>query len=57
VWRFHGQTGRAPDWRRWQVTITPTSDGFHFLEEVSDNSAPWRETVQLLFVRNPEGGS
>jgi hypothetical protein len=57
VWRFHGQTGRPPAWRRWQVTITPTSDGFAFLEEVSDESAPWKVAVRLEFVRKPEGGT
>jgi hypothetical protein len=51
VWRFHGQSGRAPNWRRWQVTITPTSAGFHFREEISDRSGPWRESVVLEFVR------
>lgn len=56
VWRFHGQAGRPPNWRRWQVTITPTSNGFHFLEEVSDNSGPWREVVQLQYVRTSVSG-
>ena len=56
VWRLHGQAGRAPNWRRWQVTITPTSSGFHFLEEVSDNSGPWREVVQLQYVRTSVSG-
>lgn len=54
VWRFHGEAGRGPHWRRWQVTITPTPEGFQFLEEVSDNSGPWEEVVQLQFIRIPE---
>lgn len=51
LWRFHGQSDRAPNWRRWQVTITPTSTGFLSREEVSDRSGPWRETVALEYVR------
>lgn len=54
VWRFHGQSGRAPNWRRWQVTITPTPKGFHFREEVSDGSGPWRESVVLEYLRLPD---
>jgi hypothetical protein len=54
VWRFHGQSGRAPNWRRWQVTIKPTPEGFHFREEVSDSSGPWRESVVLEYLRLPE---
>lgn len=51
VWRFHGQAERGPNWRRWQVTITPTPQGFHFREEVSDKSGPWRLGVELSYVR------
>lgn len=51
VWRFYGQSERAPHWRRWQVTITPTSAGFDFLEEVSEQSGPWRRSVELSYVR------
>ena len=54
VWRFHGQSGRGPGWRRWQVTITPTAQGFRFREEVSERSGPWRESVVLEYVRVPE---
>lgn len=54
VWRFHGQSGRGPDWRRWQVTITPTARGFRFREEVSERSGTWRESVVLEYVRVPE---
>jgi hypothetical protein len=55
IWRFHGQTGRAPDWRRWQVTITPFEGGFQFREEVSDQSGPWRETARFKYVRLDAG--
>ena len=51
VWRFHGQSERGPNWRRWQVTITPTSEGFHFREEVSDRSGPWTPSVEFWYVR------
>jgi hypothetical protein len=51
VWRFHGQTARGPDWRRWQVTITPTPQGFHFREEVSDRSGLWRVATELEYLR------
>ncbi len=51
AWRFHGQSGRAPDWRRWQVTITPTERGFRFREEVSERSGPWEEAVAFEYVR------
>jgi hypothetical protein len=54
VWRFHGQSGRAPNWRRWEVTITPTPKGFHFREEISDRSGPWRESVVLEYLRLPD---
>jgi hypothetical protein len=54
VWRFHGQSLRAPEWRRWQVTITPTATGFHFREEVSERSGPWRESVALEYLRLPD---
>lgn len=53
VWRFHGQSDRAPNWRRWQVTITPTPDGFHFREEVSDRSGPWRVATEFTYLRKP----
>ena len=51
VWRFQGQTGRPPDWRRWQVTITPSERGFRFREEVSDKAGPWKETAALEYLR------
>ena len=51
VWHFHGQSGRAPDWRRWQVTMTPTERGFRFREEASDRSGPWKETAAFDYVR------
>jgi hypothetical protein len=51
VWRFHGETHHGPNPRRWQVTITPTAEGFHFREEVSERSGPWRESVVLEYVR------
>ena len=54
VWRFHGQSERAPNWRRWQVTITPTSTGFHFREEVSDRSGPWRTAAEIEYLRMPD---
>lgn len=51
IWRFHGQSERGPNWRRWQVTITPTPEGFHFREEVSDRSGPWKVAVEFTYVR------
>lgn len=51
VWRFYGDSGRGPEWRRWQVVITPTPGGFSFREEVSDRGGPWRESVALEFLR------
>lgn len=51
VWRFHGQSERAPSWRRWQVTMTPTPQGFHFREEVSDRSGPWKAVAEFSYVR------
>lgn len=51
VWRFHGQSDRGPNWRRWQVTLTPTATGFLFREEVSDRSGAWRGSVALEYVR------
>lgn len=51
VWKFFGQTDRAPAWRRYQVTITPTSEGFHFLEEVSDRGWPWNTNEQIEYLR------
>lgn len=53
VWRFYGQSDRAPNWRRWQVTIRPTADGFHFREEVSDKSGPWRVATEFEYLRKP----
>ena len=57
VWRFYGQSDRAPNWRRWQVTITPTPEGFHFFEEVSERSGPWRRSAELTYVRKRTGPS
>lgn len=54
LWRFHGQSERGPNRRRWQVTITPTATGFHFREEVSDRSEPWRLVVELEYLRLPD---
>ena len=54
IWRFHGESERGPNWRRWQVTITPTSAGFHFREEVSDRSGPWRTAVEIEYLRLPD---
>lgn len=51
IWRFHGQSERGPNWRRWQVTMTPTPEGFHFREEVSDRSGPWKVAVEFTYVR------
>ena len=51
VWRFSGASGRAPDWRRWQVTITPSERGFRFREEVSERSGPWEEAAAFEYVR------
>ena len=56
VWRFHGQSDRGPNWRRWQVTITPTDYGFHFREEVSDRSGPWTESTVVEYVRLDASG-
>lgn len=53
VWRFHGQSDRGPNWRRWQVTITPTAEGFRFREEVSDQSGPWRIATEFEYLRKP----
>jgi hypothetical protein len=55
TWRFHGGSDRGPNWRRWQVTIVPTSTGFHFREEVSDRSGPWRIAVEIEYLRVPDG--
>ncbi|MCU0976575.1 MAG: hypothetical protein MUC71_09755 [Steroidobacteraceae bacterium] len=57
IWRFHGQSERGPYWRRWQVTITPTAEGFHFREEVSDRSGPWKSAVEFAYVRKANSGS
>jgi hypothetical protein len=51
VWRFQGQSGRAPAWRRWQVTITPSERGFHFREEVSERSGPWEVAAAFEYLR------
>lgn len=57
VWRFYGQSDRAPKWRRWQVTITPTREGFHFLEEVSERSGPWQRSAEFTYIRRPKGAN
>jgi len=51
IWRFHGESERGPNRRRWQVTIAPTSTGFRFREEVSDRSGPWRAAVEMEYLR------
>ena len=51
IWRFFGQSDRGPAWRRWQVTITPTADGFHFKEEVSERGGPWKDQFVTDYVR------
>lgn len=51
IWRFHGQSDRGPDWRRWQVTITPTPAGFRFREEVSQRSGPWNLRADFDYRR------
>jgi hypothetical protein len=51
IWRFHGESERGPNRRRWQVTIAPTSTGFQFREEVSDRSGPWRTAVEIEYLR------
>lgn len=51
AWRFQGASERGPSWRRWQVTLTPTDDGFRLVEEVSDRAGPWRVAVELEYVR------
>lgn len=51
IWRFNGQSDRGPNWRRWQVTITPHAAGFHFREEVSERSGPWRVANEIEYVR------
>jgi hypothetical protein len=55
VWRFHGESGRGPKWRRWQVTTQSTDGGFELAEEVSERSGPWREAVRLRYLRSPVG--
>lgn len=57
VWHFQGQSGRGPNWRRWQVTLTPTARGFHFREEVSDRSGPWREVASFEYLRRSKAGN
>jgi hypothetical protein len=57
IWRFHGQSERGSNWRRWQVTITPTPEGFHFREDVSDRSGPWRLAVEFTYVRKAKAAS
>lgn len=57
VWRLDGQSDRGPNWRRWQVTITPTSEGFHFREEVSNKSGPWKPGVEFEYVRKRKAAS
>jgi hypothetical protein len=56
VWRFHGESGRGPNWRRWQVTITPTDTGFLFREETSDRSGPWMEAASFEYLRRSQTG-
>ena len=51
IWRFHGESEHGSNRRRWQVTIAPTSAGFHFREEVSDRSGPWRTAVEIEYLR------
>lgn len=51
IWRFNGQSDRGPNWRRWQVTITPNAAGFHFREEVSERSGPWKVSIEIDYVR------
>ena len=51
VWRFFGQPDRGPAWRRWQVTITPTAEGFQFREETSERGGPWKEAFKTNYVR------
>ncbi|MEO8187874.1 MAG: hypothetical protein ABI580_10985, partial [Burkholderiaceae bacterium] len=51
IWRFFGQSDRGPTWQRWQVTITPTADGFRFKEEVSERGGPWKERFVTDYVR------
>ena len=57
IWRFHGQSERGPGWRRWQVTITPTPEGFHFREDVSDRSGPWKLAIEFSYVRKGKAAS
>jgi hypothetical protein len=54
IWRFHGESERGPNRRRWQVTIAPTSTGFHFREEVSERSGPWHPVVEFEYLRVPD---
>jgi len=51
AWRFFGESARAPDWRRWQVTIVPTQNGFTLREAVSDRGGPWQEVAVIDYVR------
>lgn len=53
VWRFWGEAGRGPEWRRWQVAITPTADGFDFREEISEAGGAWRERAAFRYRRLP----
>ena len=51
VWRFFGESERAPDWQRWEVTMVPTADGFTLREAVSNRGGPWQEVAVIEYVR------
>jgi len=51
VWRFFGQSERGPNWRRYLATISPSAEGYSFVEEVSDRGGPWRISVERTFLR------
>jgi hypothetical protein len=51
IWRFFGQSEHGPEWRRWQVLITPAETGFHYQEEVSVRGGPWEKAVTLDYIR------
>lgn len=52
-WVFTGHREGATKSTRWQVTITPTTLGFHFRQETSINGGPWATSFEARYLRLP----
>jgi hypothetical protein len=53
TWVFTGQHVSNARSRRVQVTITPTPNGFHFRQEISDNGGSWQPQYEFDYLRIP----